>query len=110
MFTNPALLKFRNEKIEKIIEGKSRTIIENSKINEKAVRRELLTEEDLNTIAHREGFDSAKEIEKCILDSNGSFLVAGNTRTSEENFRREVLKKLEDLTAQLNEIKIQKTV
>ncbi len=105
-----ALLKFRNEKIEKIIEGKSRTIIENSKINEKAVRRELLTEEDLNTIAHREGFDSAKEIEKCILDSNGSFLVAGNTRTSEENFRREVLKKLEDLTAQLNEIKIQKTV
>ena len=105
-----ALLKFRNEKIERIIEGKSRTIIENSKIDEKAVRRELLTEEDLNTIAHREGFDSAKDIEKCILDSNGSFLVAGNTRTSEENFRREVLKKLEDLTAQLNEIKIQKTV
>lgn len=99
-----AFLKFRNEKFETIIEGKSRTIIENSKIDRKAVKSELLTEEDLNTIAHREGLDSAKDIEKCILDSNGSFLVEGNTRTSEENFRKEVLKKLEDLTQQLSEL------
>ena len=99
-----AVLKFRSEKFETIIEGKSRTIIEDSKVNRKAVKSELLTVEDLNTIAHREGLDSAKEIEKCILDSNGSFLVEGNTRTSEENFRQEVLKRLEDLTHQFKRI------
>lgn len=100
-----AFLKFKSPKIETIIEGKSRKIIENSRVNEEAVRSELLTKEDLNTIAHREGFDSADDIEKCVLDSNGSFLVEGNTRTSEENFRTEVLKRLEDLTAQLKDLK-----
>ncbi len=105
-----AHLKFKSPKIEGFIEGRSRTIIENSVINQRAVKSELLTAQDLNTIAHREGLDSAKDIEKCVLDSNGSFLVEGNTRTSEENFRREVLKKLEDLTRQLSELKIQKTV
>ena len=90
------------------MEGKSRTIIEHSKINKKAVRSELLTEEDLNTIAHRESLDSAKDIEKCVIDPNGSFLVEGNTRTSEENFRKEVLKRLEDLTQKINGLSAQK--
>jgi uncharacterized membrane protein YcaP (DUF421 family) len=97
-----AVLKYNSPKFEKIIEGDARTIIENSKVNKTAVRSELLTKEDLNTIAHRESLESADDIEKCILDSNGSFLVSGNTRTSDENFRNEVLKKLEDLTRQIN--------
>ncbi|MGI8470326.1 MAG: DUF421 domain-containing protein [Pyrinomonadaceae bacterium] len=100
-----AFAKYKSKRIEKTIEGKARVLIENSKINEDAVRHELLTREDLNTIAHRECLDSADEIEKCVLDPNGSFLVAGNTRTSEDNFRTEVLKRLEDLTHQLKEIK-----
>ena len=105
-----AFFKFRSESFEKIVEGHSRTLIENSLINRKALKGELLTEEDLNTIAHREGLDSAKDIEKCVLDSNGSFLVEGNTRTSEENFRKEVLKKLEELTQQLSDLKNPETV
>jgi uncharacterized membrane protein YcaP (DUF421 family) len=100
-----AIFKYNSKTVENIIEGKSRTIIENSKIDKAVVRRELLTEEDLDTIAHRESLDSAKDIEKCVIDSNGSFLVEGNTRTSDENFRREVLKKLEELTDQLKELK-----
>jgi uncharacterized membrane protein YcaP (DUF421 family) len=97
-----AVFKYNSPKFEKIIEGDARTIIENSKVNKTAVRSELLTKEDLNTIAHRESLESADDIEKCILDSNGSFLVSGNTPTSEDRFRKEVLKKLEDLTHQLN--------
>ncbi len=105
-----AIFKYNSKTVENIIEGKSRTIIENSKINQKVVRRELLTEEDLDTIAHRESLNNAKEIEKCVIDSNGSFLVEGNTPTSDENFRQEVLKKLEDLTQQLNKLSEQKTI
>jgi uncharacterized membrane protein YcaP (DUF421 family) len=104
-----AIFKYNNKSVEQIIEGKPRTIIEKSKIDKKALRRELLTEEDLDTIAHREGLDSAKNIEKCVIDPNGGFLVEGNTRTSEENFRKEVLKKLEDLTQQLQALNSQKS-
>ena len=100
-----AFLKFKSPKIESFIEGSPLVIIEDSKVNTNAVRGEFLTKEDLDTIAHREGLDSADDIEKCVLDPNGEFLVAGNTRTSEENFRREVLKRLEDLTDQLKELK-----
>ena len=100
-----ARLKFKSKRFERIIEGTCRVLIENSVINEAAVKSELLTREDLNTIAHRECLDSVDEIEKCVLDPNGSFLVAGNTRTSDENYRQEVLKRLEDL-ARMMEMKV----
>ncbi len=100
-----ALLKFRSKKFETIVEGKSRTIIENSKTDRNAVRRELLTEEDLNTIAHRENLKDAGEMKICILDSNGDFYVEGNTETSDENFRKSVLAKLEELTNELRSLK-----
>lgn len=100
-----AQFKYRSKWFESFIEGTPRTLIENSKINEDAVRAELLTHEDLNTIAHKQGLDSVDDIEKCVLDPNGSFLVEGNTKTSDENFRTEVLKKLEDLTRQISELK-----
>lgn len=100
-----ALVKYRSSWFESFIEGKPRTLIENSKINEDAVKKELLTKEDLDTIAHKQGLDSVDDIKKCVVDPNGSFLVEGNTPTSEENFRTEVLKKLEDLTRQISELK-----
>ncbi len=100
-----AFLKYHSKWFESFIEGKPRVLIENSKINKDAVRREMLTKEDLDTVAHQQGLDNAAEIEKCIIDPNGSFLVEGNTETSETNFRREVLKKLEDLTHQISELK-----
>lgn len=100
-----AIFKYNSKTVERIIEGSPRTIIENSNLDRKAARRELLTEEDLDAIAHREGLDDAKAIEKCVIDPNGGFLVEGNTPTSEENFRQEVLKKLEELTKQLKDLK-----
>ncbi len=100
-----ALFKYNSKTVESFVEGTARTLIENNKINQKVMRSELLTEEDLDTIAHREGLDGAEQIKKCIIDPNGGFLVEGNTPTSDENFRTEVLAKLEDLTKQLKELK-----
>ena len=100
-----AVVKFRSNKVERFFEGKPLVLIENSQVNEKAMRRELMTREDLDVIAHRESLGSADEIEKCIVDPNGEFLVEGNTPTSEENFRSEVLRQLQELTQQVQEIK-----
>ena len=100
-----AFIKYNNKTIESVVEGKPLTVIENSRLNKSAARREFLTEEDLNTIAHREGLDDMKQIKKCVLDPNGNFLIEGNTPTADENFREEVLKKLEELTRQIKELK-----
>ncbi len=100
-----AHLKFKSKAIESIIEGVPRVLIENGKLNEDAVKRELLTKEDLDVIAHREGFSSLEEIDKCVLDPNGTFLVEGKDDINDSKFKKEVLEKIELLSRQIAELK-----
>ncbi len=96
-----AFLKFKNRRIESIIEGESVTLISDGKLDKKALRRELLTKEDLDILAHHEGYDDADDIEKCILDPNGSFLVDAKNDIKDRDFKNEVLKKIDKLSQQI---------
>ena len=96
-----SFLKFKNKKIEALIEGKPVTIVSDGKMNKKALRRELLTKEDMDILAHREGFENADDIEKCILDPNGSFLVDGKDEIKDGKFKKDVLDKIDELSKQI---------
>ena len=99
-----SFLKFKNQKIEALIEGKPVTIVSGGKMNKKALRRELLSKEDLDILAHREGFENADDIEKCILDPSGSFLVDGKDEVKDGKFKKDVLDKIDKLSEQINDL------
>ena len=99
-----AFLKFSNTKIETLIEGKAIDLITNGKINESSLKRELLTREDLDIVAHREGYESCDELETCVLDPNGSFLVGGKDEMTDVKFKREMLKKISQLSQQIGDV------
>ncbi|MCY7375701.1 MAG: DUF421 domain-containing protein [Pyrinomonadaceae bacterium] len=101
-------VKFRSKRIETLLEGEPRTLIENGEIKKDAIKREMLTEEDLDVVAREEGLDSAKEIEKLVLNPNGTFLVDGRDEIKDREFKREILEKINKLTEQLNDL--QKTL
>lgn len=99
-----AFLKFRSKTLETFIEGKPSVLIEDGKLNESVVRREMLTKEDLDVVAHEEGYSSADEIKKCVLDPNGTFLVEGKEDSKDEKFKKDVLQKIENLSKQIAEL------
>ncbi len=99
-----AFIKFRVPPIEKLIEGSPKVLIENGKINNDALRRELMTDDDLEVIAHEEGLENAKEIEKLVLDPNGTFLVEAKNDIKDAKFKQEVLEKIDKLTEQLKNL------
>lgn len=99
-----ALLKFKSPKLEKIIEGEPIVLIENGKFDERAINREMLSREDLDVVAHKEGFESADDLQKCVLDPNGSFLVEGKDDAGDKKFKKDVLRKIEDLSEQIGKL------
>ena len=106
-----AYIKYRWPKVEAVAEGEPVTLIEDGKIDKAILKRELITDSDLDIIAHENGFDTADEIDRLILDPNGSFLVDGKDEIKDAKFKRDVLKKIEDLSKQLSELNatLQKT-
>lgn len=103
--------KFKSAKFEKFIEGVERTLVDDGKINEEVLRQELLTKSDLDTLAHEKDFESADDIRRCVIDPNGTFFVEGKDDSEEDDFKKEVLGKIDALTRQLNDLQnlLQKT-
>lgn len=99
-----AVFKYRNKRIETLIEGSPLTIIDKGKVNEKHLRLELMTDNDLDIIAHENGLDDHRDIDRLVLDPNGTFLVEGKDEIKDARFKREVLRKIDELTKQLGDL------
>lgn len=104
-------LNFSFQKVEMLTEGLPLKIIENGKVNEPERKRELISQRDLEVIAHQHGLEGAADIEKLVLDPNGNFLVDAKHEIRDARFKREVLRKIGDLSTQLAELtkQLQKT-
>ncbi|HRI03345.1 MAG TPA: DUF421 domain-containing protein [Pyrinomonadaceae bacterium] len=97
-------LKFSSKMIEAVTEGVPVKLINKGEVDERQLRRELITKRDLDILAHQNGFEDAGDLEKVVLDPNGTFLVDGKDEIKDAKFKSEVLKKIEDLSKQLTEL------
>ena len=96
---------FKHRRLDQILEGSPTTLIENGKVIPNALAHEMLTEAELTTVAHRQGFCGIEEIEKCVLEPGGNFYVVGKTPGTDSLRHNAILTKLEELSAQIAELK-----
>ena len=79
-------------------------VIENGKIRRKALAQELLTESELLTICHRQGFADLDDVQTAVLEPGGTFFLKGLSPSEEDNFRKEVLTRLEKISERLEHL------
>lgn len=96
---------FKHRRLDQLLEGEPTTLIENGKICEAALAKELLTVGELQTVAHRQGFQRLEEIECCVLEPGGSFSIDGHTPPTDERRHRELLARIEELSRKIEEMK-----
>src|ERR1700744_2423506 len=53
---------FKHRRLDQIFEGKPSLLIEDGRVLKRALARELLTNAELMTVLHRQGFDSVDEV------------------------------------------------
>ena len=99
-----ARLKWSSKKIELLTEGPPSVLIEHGKIREDQLKRELITTSDLDIIAHHNGFEDASELDKLVLDPNGTFLIDGKDEVKDARFKKDVLKKIGELSKQIEDL------
>jgi uncharacterized membrane protein YcaP (DUF421 family) len=96
---------FKHKRLDQILEGEPTVLIENGQLCRDALARELLTETELMTVAHRQGFDGIEEIEKCILEPGGVFFIKGKSPSTETRQHQELLARLDELSRQIEELR-----
>jgi uncharacterized membrane protein YcaP (DUF421 family) len=92
---------YRHQRLEQLIEGGCDTLIENGKLQHKQLAKELLTVNELETAAHRQGFASLDDIDRAVLETGGTISFFPKTPIPDVMRHEEILKRLDQLGKQL---------
>lgn len=98
---------FKHRRLDQLLEGKPTTLIEHGRIRKDALASELMTEPELLVVAHRQGFKSLDQIERCVLEPGGTFFIQGKTPPLSERQHSELIARLEHLDRQIAELRRQ---
>ena len=92
---------FKHRRLDQVVEGKPTILIKQGQVRRRELAKELLTESELLTVAHRQGFASMKDVEECVLEAGGTFYLKGKTPPVDEMRHNELLAKLDELGRQV---------
>ncbi len=94
----------RHRTLDQMLDGEPTVLIENGRVVRSALAKELLSEAELEIVAHRQGFSGLEEIDRCVLEPGG--VLDLRKKTSSGDLRpADIVARLDELNHQLSEIK-----
>lgn len=97
---------FRHEKLDRLVEGNATVLIENGKILEDRLAKEVLTRQDLVAAAHKQGFGTLDEVDRATLDPSGTIYFVGKKPAPEESRHRELVDRIDQLTREVGALRL----
>ena len=92
---------YGHERLEQIVEGAPSVLIEGGAVQPETLRKELVTERELETAAHKQGFTNLSEVERAVLDSGGTISFEAKTPAPETARHDAIMARLDRLSAQV---------
>ena len=92
---------YDHRKIDQLVEGKADVLIEEGKIYEHKLKKELITREELAAAARKQGFDTLADVRQCTLEPGGTLSFTARKPDTEDIRHQELLKKFDALTEEL---------
>jgi uncharacterized membrane protein YcaP (DUF421 family) len=96
---------FAHPKFDRLIEGSPTVLMADGHLNRSAMQKELVTRTELQVAAHRQGFGSLGEVEQAVLEPSGVISFTGKDPTPTEAMRDQILKKIDELTTEIEVLK-----
>jgi uncharacterized membrane protein YcaP (DUF421 family) len=97
---------FRHEKIDRFVEGEPAVLIEHGKILENRLSKEMLSLQELEAAAHKQGFSDLHEVDHATLDPSGTICFIAKQPPPEETRHRELLKRIDQLTKEVATLRL----
>jgi uncharacterized membrane protein YcaP (DUF421 family) len=70
-----ALLVYRSRWMERLVEGREVSLIRDGRVDQRARRRDLLTEQDVLSAAHASGVERIEDVKVAYFEPNGTITV-----------------------------------
>ena len=106
LLLNWAVVRFYYEhpRLHRVVEGDPDVLIRDGRVLEHNLRRELITQAELEAAARRQGIEGLDKVDICRLETGGALTFVPKVPTDEENRHRALLEQFNALAATQREI------
>jgi uncharacterized membrane protein YcaP (DUF421 family) len=92
---------YDHRKLEQLVEGRADVLIEDGHVYTSRLKKELITLEELEAAARRQGFESLADVKRCVLEPGGTLCFIAKKPDSDDIRHQELLKRFEALTQEV---------
>ncbi len=92
---------FTHKKIEETVEGKSTILIEDGQIQFLNLKKELITQEELEIAAHKQGFASLREISSARIEPGGAITMVAKKPPVDDIRHNEIIERINALAREM---------
>jgi uncharacterized membrane protein YcaP (DUF421 family) len=92
---------YGHRNLDQIVEGRADILVEDGKVHEDKLKRELITREELAAAARKQGFESLADVQQCVLEPGGTLTFIAKKPDTEDIRHQEVLRKFDALTQEI---------
>ncbi len=96
---------YGHRKLDEAVEGRSDYLMKDGVIQPDVLKRELITEEELEVAARRQGYASLKDIQSATLEPGGAIAFTAHEPEPEELRHKELLDKIDALAGEVQRLR-----
>ena len=98
-------LLYRVPALDRALQGTQAVLVRDGKVDEKAMKQELLTQEELVQVIHRQNITGLADVKLCTLEPNGTFYVESAPDSVPRVRHDELMQKIDALTREVHALK-----
>src|SRR5713101_5460151 len=95
---------FRHRRLDQILEGKPTVLIREGRICKDQLAKEMITVHELQTVCRRQGFDGIHEVEDCVLEPGGAFVMRRKVPSDDEQKHAQLVDSLNAIRDQIRRL------
>ena len=88
---------YEHPRVARWLEGDADVLIQNGELQQTRLKRELITHEELESAARKQGIDGLDKVETCRLEVGGALTFVARTPTDDERNHIELIRRLDEL-------------
>jgi uncharacterized membrane protein YcaP (DUF421 family) len=93
---------YTSPELQKIFGGEPEVLVRHGHIRKHKLEQELITPEELEAAAHRQGISSLSDVDKCILEPTGTISFIERKPSSVDQRHEQLIKRLDDVSQMLS--------
>ena len=98
---------YRFPRVNAALEGSEAVLIRHGVADRAAMQREGLTEIELLSVLHKQGMSMVEEVERCVLEPNGTFFVEPVKPSTEARERAEIAEVVRGLREEIRALRLE---